>query len=100
MQTWLKRAVVYSLIIIVGLLSALPSILPQQTLNALPDWYAENTLALGLDLRGGSHLLLSVDTEDLLLNEHQQLAGQITDTLREARLFIQKPVSNSHSITL
>ncbi len=100
MQTWLKRAVVYSLIIIVGLLSALPSVLPQQTLNTLPDWYAENTLALGLDLRGGSHLLLSVDTEDLLLNEHQQLASQITDTLREARLFIQKPVSNSLGITL
>lgn len=100
MQTWLKRAVIYSLIIIVGLLSALPSALPQQALNALPDWYAENTLALGLDLRGGSHLLLSVDTEDLLLNEHQQLAGQIKDVLRDARLFIDKPVSNSHSIKL
>lgn len=98
MHTWFKRAVIYSLIIIVGLLSALPSVLPQQALKLLPDWYAENTLALGLDLRGGSHLLLSVDTEDLLLNEHQQLADQITDVLREARLFIEKPISNSHSI--
>lgn len=100
MQTWLKRAVVYSLIIIVGLLSALPSVLPQHTLNSLPDWYAENTLALGLDLRGGSHLLLSVDTDDLLLNEHQQLAEQIADVLREARLFIEKPVINSQSIKI
>lgn len=100
MQTLLRRAVIYSLVIVIGLLSALPSLLSEQTRDFLPDWYSNNTLSLGLDLRGGSHLLLAVDTETLLQNDHEQLTNQMVDVLREARLFIEKPVSNSHSVKL
>ncbi|MCX4188967.1 protein translocase subunit SecD [Methylophaga sp. OBS3] len=100
MQTLLRRAVIYSLVIVIGLLSALPSLLSEQTRDFLPDWYSNNTLSLGLDLRGGSHLLLAIDTETLLQNEHEQLTNQMVDVLREARLFIEKPVSNSHGVKL
>ena len=92
MRSFYSRAVLFSLIIIVGLLSALPNVLPQSTTQYLPSWFTDNTFKLGLDLSGGSHLLMQVDIDDLRLNDHQQLAEQITDALREARIFIQ-PVS-------
>lgn len=92
MRSFYSRAVLFSLIIIVGLLSALPNVLPQSTAQHLPSWFTDNTFKLGLDLSGGSHLLMQVDIDDLQLNDHQQLAEQITDVLREARIFIQ-PVS-------
>lgn len=92
MRSFYSRAVLFSLIIIVGLLSALPNVLPQSTAQHLPSWFTDNTFKLGLDLSGGSHLLMQVDIDDLRLNDHQQLAEQITDALREARIFIQ-PVS-------
>ena len=92
MRSFFARAVLFSLIIILGLLSALPNVLPSSATQHLPSWFTDNTFALGLDLSGGSHLLMQVDTNDLKLNDHQQLAEQISDALREARIFIQ-PIS-------
>lgn len=89
MRSFYSRAVVFSLIIILGLLSALPNVLPASTTQHLPSWFTDNTFKLGLDLSGGSHLLMQVDIDDLRLNNHQQLAEQIKDTLREKRIFIQ-----------
>ena len=89
MRSFYSRAVVFSLIIILGLLSALPNVLPTSTPSHLPAWFTDNTFKLGLDLSGGSHLLMQVDVDDLQRNDHQQLAEQITDALREKRIFIQ-----------
>lgn len=92
MHSFFSRAVLFSIIITFGLLSALPNILPTSASKHLPSWFINNTFALGLDLSGGSHLLMQVDTDDLKLNDHQRLAEQITDALRDARIFIQ-PIS-------
>ena len=54
MRSPLARAVAYSVFILLGLLSALPNVLPDSVLQKLPSWYAANTITLGLDLRGGS----------------------------------------------
>ena len=40
-------------------------------------WYSQNKLTLGLDLRGGSHLLLEVDTSELVANKNPALHEQI-----------------------
>lgn len=100
MKSFASRAAVYSLVILLGLLSALPNVLPDSAQQKLPDWYAENTVALGLDLRGGSHLLLEVDTRNLLAEENQQLADQLSDALRDARIFHSKPQVNAQSILI
>lgn len=84
MKSFASRAVTYSLIVLLGLLSALPNVLPDAALHKLPSWYAANTVALGLDLKGGSHLLLEVDTRDLLLEENQQFADHLSSRLRDA----------------
>jgi len=99
MRSFYSRAVLFSLIIIMGLLSALPNVLPTSTTQHLPSWFTDNTFKLGLDLSGGSHLLMQVDTNDLQLNDHQQLAEQISDALREKRIFIQPiSVSKNHLV--
>lgn len=86
MKPLTKRALVCGLIVILGLLSALPSVIPSSVSRQLPDWYADTTLSLGLDLRGGSQLLLNVDTAAVVQNEHQQLTDQLREQLREKRL--------------
>ena len=77
MKTRFSRAIVYGLIILFGLLCALPNVLPDPVLKKLPDWYTQNQLTLGLDLRGGSHLLLEVDTSELTANKNPALHEQI-----------------------
>lgn len=100
MRSFTSRAVIFSLIIMFGLLSALPNILPDSAEHYLPDWFTDNTFALGLDLSGGSHLLMQVDTAALQRNNNQQLADQISDALREARIFTRKIVTTEEQIVI
>lgn len=100
MNSLASRAAVYSLVILLGLLSALPNILPASVSKTLPGWYAENTLALGLDLRGGSHLLLAVDLPGLLVEKNRQLADQLGDSLREAGIRYGAAAVTTESIRL
>lgn len=46
-----------------GILVCLPNLLPR---SAFPSWFPARQVNLGLDLRGGSYLLLEVDTSALL----------------------------------
>lgn len=88
MKTRFSRAIVYGLIILFGLLCALPNVLPDPVLKKLPDWYTQNQLILGLDLRGGSHLLLEVDTSELVRNKNPALHEQIVRDAVEQSLEI------------
>lgn len=100
MNTLSKRAVVYGLVILLGLLSAVPNILPERLQQKLPAWYTQNTFTLGLDLRGGSHLLLEVDTPALLLDNNRQLADALNTGLREERIYPQRPEVSREAIVL
>lgn len=84
MKSLRLRAVVYGLVIVLGLLSALPNLLSPTLSGKLPDWYQQNTVSLGLDLQGGSHLLLEADTQELFASEYEAIAGELTTSLREA----------------
>ncbi len=86
MQSLTKRAVVYGLCLVLGLLAVLPNVLPERIAQQLPDWYSQQTLSLGLDLRGGSQLLLALDETTLLQQEHQRLADEAARLLREQRV--------------
>jgi len=48
-----------------GLIFTLPNLLPSGVLASLPSWAPHERLSLGLDLQGGSYLLLEVDTNAL-----------------------------------
>ncbi|MDG9668691.1 protein translocase subunit SecD [Hahella sp. CR1] len=94
MKSLRTRAVIYGLVVVLGLLSALPSILPNRISNYLPAWYTQSTVSLGLDLRGGSHLLLAADKEALVTEQLQSTLDDLTNRLREAHVYYMPPSFN------
>lgn len=73
--TPLGRIAVWLAIVICALL-AVPSFLPESTRNALPKWLPTPTINLGLDLAGGSYILLEANTSEV--------AATRVETMREA----------------
>ncbi len=61
-----------------GVILSVPNLISPQTLASLPNWLPKLQVSLGLDLRGGSHLLLRVDMSAV---EREHLEG-IVDSLR------------------
>src|SRR3546814_5601886 len=53
-----------SIILLLGILFSIPSFLPEKTRDSLPS-ILQSKVNLGLDLAGGSHLLLEADIADL-----------------------------------
>ena len=66
-----------------GALFALPNFFSAQRLTGLPDWLPHKQVNLGLDLQGGSHLLLEVDTGAVIRDRLNTLVDDIRNTLRE-----------------
>jgi SecD/SecF fusion protein len=76
----------YLVIIFLGILVALPNVIPQSTLDRLPAWLPHSRVALGLDLRGGSHLVLEVDRADLINERVQSLLQDARRVLRDKNI--------------
>ncbi|MCB1457447.1 MAG: protein translocase subunit SecD, partial [Nitratireductor sp.] len=73
-------------VILAGLLYAAPNLLSQDQRDALPDWGPKNAMTLGLDLQGGSHLLMKVDRENLQAEKLNTLEDDIRRILREEKI--------------
>ena len=66
-----------ALAVVFGLLFSLPNAVPA---GALPGWLPSQRLNLGLDLQGGSYLLLEVDLDSL----HKEQLTNVTEGVRQA----------------
>ncbi len=64
---------------------ALPNFLDKATLKSLPTW-AQRHMVLGLDLQGGSHILLEVDLNDVRKQKVETLRDDVRRVLRDARV--------------
>ncbi len=64
-------------------LFALPNLLPAAVLDALPGWYAQSRINLGLDLRGGAHFLLEADLRSVLNERLTNLSDTVRGELRK-----------------
>ena len=71
-----SRVLTY-LILVLGFIIALPNALPNSVLTRLPHWLPTNTVALGLDLQGGSYLLLEVELDQVQKDRLEFLIGDI-----------------------
>ncbi len=67
----------------IGFLFALPNVLPSEVREKLPPIMPRQTINLGLDLQGGAHMLLAVDTKDGLNQTLKVQRDSIRDALRE-----------------
>ncbi len=80
---WKAWAIVlFSLIVC---LFTVPSLLSPQTVHKLPT-FLQRQLVLGLDLQGGSHILLEVDSNAVRKEKLEALRDDVRKTLREARV--------------
>jgi preprotein translocase subunit SecD len=66
-------------------LCAVPNFFPEATVKGWPLW-AQRRLVLGLDLQGGSYLLLEVDSNYVKKEKLDQIRDDVRRTLREARI--------------
>lgn len=76
----------YVAIILLGVLVALPNALPRSILQNWPGFLPNQQVSLGLDLRGGAHLVLEVDEADLVKERMQGLAREARQDLRRAEI--------------
>ena len=52
----------------------------------MPDWMPKRQMTLGLDLQGGSHILLQIDRQDLANERLETTRDDIRTLLRDARI--------------
>ncbi|API53302.1 protein translocase subunit SecDF [Rhizobium leguminosarum] len=100
MRTSRWLVVTYTVIILIGLLIALPNVLPQSVLQRVPAWLPHEQVSLGLDLRGGSHLVLEVDEADLTKERLQSLLQDARRVLREKGIQPKAVVRSQNQIVV
>ena len=66
-------------------LCAVPNFFPESTVKHWPSW-AQRHVVLGLDLQGGSHLLLEVDSAAVRKEQLQSIDDDVLRVLRQARI--------------
>src|ERR1700761_818150 len=66
-------------------LCAVPNFFPEATVKNWPAW-AQRRMVLGLDLQGGSYLLLEIDSNFVKKEKLEQVRDDVRRTLRDARI--------------
>ncbi|GGE44799.1 protein translocase subunit SecD [Agaricicola taiwanensis] len=85
-------------IALIGMAFAVPNLLPASWRGAIPSWLPSSTVVLGLDLQGGSHLLLEVDAPAMRRERATILRDDVRRVLREARIGTTGITSNDNSV--
>jgi SecD/SecF fusion protein len=74
------------LVVALSVIYAAPNLIPQHVLDTWPDWAPKKQMTLGLDLQGGSHILLQVDRQSLIDERVVNTRDDIRTKLREAKI--------------
>ena len=93
---WKATAILLTAFIVC--LFAVPNFFPESMVQRWPKW-AQRHIVLGLDLQGGSHILLEVDAAAVRKEKLEQLRDEVRRVLREARVGLQgAPVIRGNSV--
>jgi preprotein translocase subunit SecD len=92
--------IVILLILLAGVLIALPNALPQNLLNRFPSWLPSSTVSLGLDLQGGSYLLLEVELDQVQKDKLEATIGDIRAAFRKAHIGYTDLIAQGDSVTV
>ena len=80
------KIVLIVLTCLAGVVFTLPNFFSKETVEQWPVWMPHRQLPLGLDLRGGAHLLLAMDTNELEKDWLTTLRDDARKQLREAKI--------------
>ena len=78
-------------------LFAVPNFFPEATVKGWPLW-AQRRIVLGLDLQGGSYLLLEVDSNYVKKDRLDQVRDDVRRTLRDAKIGYTGLVSRGDAV--
>ena len=75
-----------ALALFLGFLFSLPNFISEEARLSMPQFLPSGKLNLGLDLQGGSHLLMSVDTDSVQRERLEDLTSDVRLALRGERI--------------
>ena len=71
---------------ILGIYYLIPNFYNKTEVTGLPNYISKKQVNLGLDLQGGSHLLLEVDTKAVLKERSEYLVDELRSILRKNKI--------------
>ena len=80
------KAILIWLTVLVGVVYAVPNLFPASVTANLPSWFPHSRMPLGLDLQGGSHILLKLERADLVAERLVAVRDDVRRTLRDAKV--------------
>ena len=90
----LQKILIILAVCLAGIFFAVPNVVPDKT--ALPKWW--QPVNLGLDLQGGSSLLLQVKMDDVMQDKMSTLEDSVRQSLREHKIRYQNLNSDKNGV--
>ncbi|MCF6344418.1 MAG: protein translocase subunit SecD [Devosiaceae bacterium] len=94
------RFFIVTIVTLMGILFTLPNFVSDEALKKFPDFMPKNKIVLGLDLQGGSHLLLQVNREDIVSERIKSLRREARSILANDNGIGNLITTNDDSITI
>ncbi len=94
------KAIAVLVIVLAGIIFASPNLVSREDADILPAWLPHRQINLGLDLRGGSHLLFQVDTEAVARERLDSVVDAVRDALRNAKITYQDLGIDNKTVTV
>ncbi len=86
------RTAIIAIVAVLGILFTIPNFAPKGFVDAMPDWLPKQKMVLGLDLQGGSYLLLQVNRQNVI-------DERMRDLRREVRTILANDNGIGHLLT-
>ncbi|NQV84973.1 MAG: protein translocase subunit SecD [Rhodospirillales bacterium] len=80
------KIVMVLVVCLLGLAFAVPNFMGAKNADALPGWMPNKQVSLGLDLQGGSHLLLEVDSRAVVREYLDAMVDIMRSEMRKGRI--------------
>ena len=78
------KTILIWLVVAVSVLVALPNAFSDEELASFPGWLPAKKVTLGLDLQGGSHIMLKLERDDIVKERLQTTLDDVRNYLRTA----------------
>ncbi len=94
------KVILVCAICLIGVSFSAPNFLPAKQAEALPSWLPHQQVVLGLDLQGGSHLLMEVAVKNVIKERLETLVDSVRAALRKARIRYRGLGAKGHNISV
>jgi len=82
-RSWWWKAALYGAAIVLAVLYLVPTLVPEEKRPAFFQKYFKKRIQLGLDLKGGLHLVYEVNIEKAVSSKVDRLANDVDDAIRK-----------------